>query len=426
MGDLLLRATRAIGKEIVIAAAYRHLDADASPPARWQSMTKPSQPRPAAGVAYGAARRGDWPLDPAVTFINHGGYGVVPNDVLRAQAAWRERMERNPMRFMAYELPALQREAAAALAAHLNARSEDLVFVDNATAGCNAVLRSLSFAPGDEILITNLAYNAVKQAVRYVAERSGAAVVEAEVPLPLPGMSAVVDAVATRLGPRTRLAIFDHIASHSALVLPVAALARLARATGARVLVDGAHAAGQVPLDLAATGADWYVGNCHKWLMAPRGCGFLWAGPDARALVHPLAISHGYGQGFVAEFDWTGTRDPTPFLSAPAGIAFHERLGGPALMARNAGVAREAARLLVDAWGTAAIAPAEAFAAMAVVRLPLADAPTRQATLAIQRRLSDEHHIEAAITAQAGALWVRIAAQAYNELGDYQRLASVF
>ena len=173
-----------------------------------------------------------------------------------------------------------------------------------------------------------------------------------------------------------------------------------------------------------AIGADWYVGNCHKWLMAPRGCGFLWAGPEAQALVHPLAISHGYGGGFIAEFDWTGTRDPTPYLSVPAGIAFHQRLGATALMARNTALAGEAARLLAGAWNTQVLAPAEAFAAMAVVRMPLAEAPTREHALAIQRRLSDEYRIEAAIMAQGGALWVRIAAQAYNELGDYERLAS--
>ncbi|HEX7968389.1 MAG TPA: aminotransferase class V-fold PLP-dependent enzyme, partial [Stellaceae bacterium] len=370
------------------------------------------------GPVYGAAARGEWPLDPAIAYLNHGGFGVTPNEVLAAQAEWRARMERNPLRVMTLELPAAQRAAAATLAAYLGARGDDMVFVANATAGVNAVLRSLDFRPGDEILLTSLGYGAVAKAARYVAERSGARIVEVPIPLPLDDMAAVAAVVAARLGPRTRLAIFDHVASSSALVLPVAELTRLVRGAGARVLIDGAHAPGQVALDLPAIGADWYVGNCHKWLMAPRGCGFLWAPPESQALVHPLTISHGYGTGFLAEFDWTGTRDPTPFLAVPAAIACHQRLGGAALMARNDALARDAARLLAAAWGTET-GPAEgAFAAMATVRLPLADAKAPEEGIALQRRLSDEYGIEVAVIAQAGPLWVRISAQAYNELAD--------
>jgi isopenicillin-N epimerase len=373
--------------------------------------------------AYGAAARGDWPLDPAVTYLNHGGYGVAPNEVLAVAAEWRARIERNPMAFITEELAGAWRQAAATLAAHLGARGEDLVFVGNATEGCNAVLRSLDFRPGDEIVVTDLAYDAIAQAVRYAAERSGARIVEIAVKLPLADLAIVKEAVAARLSPRTRLVVIDHIASKSALVLPVAEIAALARSSGARVLIDGAHAPGQVPLDLPATGADWYVGNCHKWLMAPRGCGFLWAPPERQTPLHPLAISHGYGSGFLAEFDWTGTRDPSPFLAIPAGIACHQRLGGGALMTRNAALAREAAQLLAKAWGTAILGPEGAFAAMVTVRLPASAGPPESA-LGVQRRLQRQHNIAAAIVAQAGALWVRIAAQAYNERSDYERLAA--
>jgi isopenicillin-N epimerase len=378
-----------------------------------------------APPAYGAAARADWPLDPDVAYLNHGGYGVTPNAVLAAQAELRRRIEANPMRFMTRELPAAWRAAAAALAAHLGARGEDVVFVANATEGCNAVLRALDFRAGDEILVTDLAYGAVAKAVRYVAQRSGAAVVEAKIPLPLDDGAAIVAAVAARLGPRTRLVVLDHIASASALLLPVAELARLAHAAGARVLIDGAHAPGQVPFDVTATGADWYVGNCHKWLMAPRGCGFLWAPQAMQAELHPLAISHGYGAGFLAEFDWTGTRDPTPFLCVPAGIACHASFGGAALMARNHRLVLDGARLLAARWGTALGGPENAFAAMATVRLPVMET-THEAGLALQRRLAEEHRIEAAIVGQAGSLWVRVAAQAYNELADYERLAAVW
>lgn len=382
--------------------------------------------RVAATAVFGAALRGEWPLDPAVAYLNHGGFGVTPNKVLREQEIWRRRIERNPTGFFVKELPGLLRAAAATLAAHLGAEGEDLVFVENATAGCNAVLRSLSFAPGDEILVTTLGYGAVIKAARYVAERSGASLVEVEIPLPVADDAAILAAVSARLGPRTRLAVFDHIASHSALVLPVAALTRLAQAAGARVLVDGAHAPGQVPFTLPAVGADWYVGNCHKWLMAPRGCGFLWCEKPLQALIHPLAISHGYGAGYIAEFDWTGTRDVTPFLALPAALACHRRLGGEALMARNAALARDAARLLAARWGTGLAGPESSFAAMAAVRLPLDGDASLERAAALGRWLSDTHRIEAAIGAHSGALWLRIAAQAYNELAEYERLAALW
>jgi isopenicillin-N epimerase len=377
-------------------------------------------------LALGAALRPEWPLDPAVTYLNHGGYGVTPGAVLREQEDWRRRIERNPTRFFTEELPGLLRQAAAALGAWLGARGEDVVFVDNATAGCNAVLRSLDFTAGDEILITSLAYGAIAKAARYVAARSGARLVEVEIPLPVAGDAAIVAAVAARLGARTRLAIFDHIASHSALVLPVAELSRQAHAAGARVLIDGAHAPGVVPFDPAATGADWYVGNCHKWLMAPRGCGFLWAAPPQQALIHPLAISHGYGAGFTAEFDWTGTRDPTPFLALPAAIDFHRRLGGAALMARNTALAREAGSLLARRWRTGLGGPESSFAAMVTVRLPLDGEASPARAVALRRWLADEHRIETAVNAESGALWLRLAAQAYNQPADYQLLAGLW
>lgn len=380
----------------------------------------------AASPDWGAALRPLWPLDPAITYLNHGGYGVTPHAVTQEQDDWRRRIERNPMRFFGRELAPALRRAAAVLAQMLGAREPDLVFVDNATAGCNAVLRSLDFAPGDEILVTSLGYGAVIKAARYVAGRSGARLVEAEIPLPLADEAALLERVAGRLGRKTRLAIFDHIASHSALVLPVAALTRLAHAAGALVLIDGAHAPGQIPLDLPAIGADWYVGNCHKWLLAPRGCGFLWAAPSQQAAIHPLAISHGYGRGFIAEFDWTGTRDPSPFLALPAAIAFHRELGGEALMARNRALALAAAEALARRWATGLSGPAETFAAMATVRLPMAGAATEAEASALRQRLAESHGIEVAINAECGAFWLRLAAQAYNEPQDYERLAALW
>lgn len=375
---------------------------------------------------WGAAARGEWRLDSDVVYLNHGGFGLTPNAVLAAQEIWRARIERDPTRFLTFEIDDLLREAAKPVAGSVGADPVDMVFIDNATTGLNAVLRALDFEPGDEILITSLSYPAIRKAAQYAAARAGARLVEADIALPLADDAAVLRAVAARLGIRTRLAIFDHVASHSALVLPVAELTRLAHEAGACVMIDGAHAPGMLPLDLGSLGAEWYVGNLHKWYFAPRSCGFLWAAPEVQGMTHPLAISHGYGEGFRAEFEWTGTRDVTAALAAPAAIDFHGRLGGPALMTRNVALARDAALRLARAWGTELAGPSTSFAAMAAIRLPVAETADAARAAALMRALSERHRIAAAVFALAGALWVRIAAQAYNESADYERLAAAF
>lgn len=373
-------------------------------------------------LAWGAGLRAAWGLDPNITYLNHGGFGATPLEVLAAQEQWRRRIERDPTHFLTFEIDALLRDAIAPIAAAIGAAPADVVFVENATSGLNAVLRALDFEPGDEILITSLTYPAIRKAAQYAAARSGARLIEAEVPLPLPDQKTLLRAVASRLSVRTRLAIFDHVASHSALKLPVPELTRLAREAGARVMIDGAHAPGMVPLDIATTGAQWYVGNLHKWYFAPRSCGFLWTAPAVQKFTHPLAISHGYGEGYITEFDWTGTRDVSAALAAPAGLDFHRKLGGTALMTRNAALAREAGEELARRWQTELAGPPDCLSAMATIRLPLEGDERRARTL--MRDLSERHRIAAAMVALSGGLWVRIAAQAYNAAEDYQRLAA--
>jgi isopenicillin-N epimerase len=287
-----------------------------------------------------------------------------------------------------------------------------------------AVLGSLPLRAGDEVLITSHTYAAVAKQARHLAARAGAIVVEAALPFPTEDASQLVAAVARALTPRTRLAVLDHVTSPTALVMPLAPLIAACRATGARVLIDGAHAPGMLPLDIPRLGADWYAGNAHKWLCAAKGCGFLWARREAQAGLHPAVISHGYGEGFLAEFDWTGTRDLSPFLSIGAALEFRDRHGDARIMAHNRALADAAARHLGERWGTRIGMPPALAGAMTMVALPRHFAGDQAAAIALRRRLWDEARIDVPILVHGGAFWARLSAQIYNTMDDYDRLAA--
>jgi len=377
-----------------------------------------------AGIPYGRALRRLFRLAEATTFLNHGSFGLTPLAVLAAQETLRQEMESQPVQFLnRARLQPRLRAAAAQVAAFLGAAAEDLVFVDNATTGVNAVLRSFPLKPGDEVLITDHTYPAVRNAVRFVCGRAGARIVEARLPFPPEGPDGIVAAVAAALTDRTRLAIFDLVSSASAIVMPAAALARICRQAGARVLIDAAHGPGMLDLDLPALQADWVTGNAHKWLFAPKGCALLWASKEAQRDLHPTVISHGFDQGFVNEFDWTGTRDPTAWLATPAALEFYRSMGDSALRARNHALAVAAGELLSRSWKTGSGAPPAMIGAMALVKLPGGHSGTLDAAQAVHDRLWQKYHIEVPVMFLEQTLWVRISAQIYNDLDDYERLA---
>ena len=375
-------------------------------------------------LALGAAIRHEWNLDPSFLTVNHGAYGATPTAVLAAQDEWRRQLELQPSRFIRSVLPNALRRVAGRLGEFLGGEGKDIAFVENATMACNAVLRSIRFAAGDEIVALSQGYGAVRNTVRYVAERTGARMVDALVPFPRPEAEAIVANLRSALTPRTRLAVVDHITSASALVLPLKVMIDCCHAAGVPVLVDGAHGPAQVNLNLATLDADWYVGNCHKWLMAPKGAAFLWARPDRQQDLHPVTISHGYGKGFLEEFDWTGTRDSSAFLAVETAIDFHHRLGGATLRARNRALAAEATELLVRRLGSEAGMAAEFAGSMGMVRLPVGGTASTERAVAFRKFLL-EAGTDAPIFAHDDGLWLRISAQAYNELADYEKLAGL-
>jgi isopenicillin-N epimerase len=377
-----------------------------------------------------------WPLERGIAFLNHGSFGACPTEVLRHQAALRAEMEAEPVRFLGRELDCRLDAAREALAAFVGADPDDLAFIANATSGVNAVLRSLTFSAGDELLTTDHAYGACRNALDYVASRAGARVTVAAIPFPVASPDAVVAAVLSAMMPRTRLALLDHITSPTGLILPIERLVAELQRRGVETLVDGAHAPGMVPLDLRTLGAAYYSGNCHKWLCAPKGSAFLWVRRDRQADIHPLTISHGatavrVGRSrFHLEFDWTGTQDPTAWLTVPKAIDYMgSRLPGgwPALMARNRALALAARELLCAATGSEPPSPDEMLGSLASILLP--DSVTAETGWRvrdpIQGRLFDDWGIEVPIMrwpAPSRRL-LRVSAQLYNSPGQYVRLA---
>jgi isopenicillin-N epimerase len=382
---------------------------------------------------FGRAMLEHWLLDPGVTYLNHGTVGAPPRRVVQKQQALRDEMERQPSRFVLRETHGHQpmpwrresrlREAIGQIAPFLGARPEDVVFVPNVTTGLNAVLRSVPLGAGDEVAITDLGYGAVALAAGVITRERGATVRTIEMPYPLRAAACVVDTIAGALTPRTKLVVVDHITAQSALVLPVAAIVAACHARGVPVLVDGAHAPGNIALDIAAIGADWYAANLHKWAHAPRACGILWAAPERQsALGHPI-VSWGSGQGFHAEFEYQATSDPTSYLAAPEGIAVLRDWSFDAILAYTHGLAREAGRTLAGRWGTALDAPDDMIGAM--VTVPLADeaGSTPDEAARLRTALLVEDRIEVQLHAWRGRLWARVSAQIYNDSADIGRLA---
>jgi isopenicillin-N epimerase len=375
--------------------------------------------------AFGHARRDDFDLMAGMDHLNHGAYGSTPRAALDAAHRWRARMEADPSIFFRRDLPGLLRQAGTRVATVLGGRGEDWAFVENATAGMNAIIDSIPLAPGDELVCLSQVYGAVRNALEHRASRSGARVVVVPVPVPFVDPEPLLTGLRAAITSRSRLVTLDHVTSPGATVLPVADLVAVCRDAEVPVAIDGAHAPGMLALDVPSLGADWYVGNLHKWAFAPRGTGVLWCAPARQADLHPLAISHYYGQGFTAEFDYCGTRDNSAWLASGAGLDYLEGPGPDRLRDHNNRLAREAGEMLARRWGSELAAAPEFLGSMAAIRLPNGAGGTRAHGRDLSTRLTEQHRISCAVLALQGGLWLRVSAQIYNEPSDYERLAIV-
>jgi isopenicillin-N epimerase len=370
------------------------------------------------------ALREQFLLRPDVVFLNHGSYGACPRPVFERYQSWQLELERQPVEFLGRRARDLLLESRSALAGYLHCDPDEIVYSQNVTTALNVVARSLPLQEGDEILTTDHEYGALDRTWKFICQRTGAKVVRQELPLPLDDPDEVVAAVLAGLTPRTRVLFLSHITSPTAVTLPIEKLIAHARAAGLWTVVDGAHAPGQIPVDLHGLGVDFYGGNCHKWLSAPKGAGFLYARRGVQHLLDPLVISWGWearspsGSRFIDEQEGQGTRDISAFLSVPAAIEFQAANDWDRVRAECHQLAREtAARVadLTDLPPLTADSP-EWFAQMVTMPLPAGD------DAALKLRLYDEFKIEIPVVVWRDRRFVRISVQGYNTRADTGRL----
>jgi len=378
------------------------------------------------------ALRQEFLLDPDVVFLNHGSFGATPEPVFTEYGRWQRELERQPVEFLGRRAEDLLDEARAVMAAYLGCERDDLVFVPNATTGINVVAKSLPLEPGDEVVGTDLEYGACERSWEWFCQQRGARYIKAHVPLPLTSPEEVVEAIFAAVTPRTRAIFLSHVTSGTALRLPIEEVTRRAHETGILTVVDGAHAVGQWPVDLGASGVDLYASNFHKWLCAPKGSGFLYARPDQQQWLESPIVSWGWVEGndhhrplspFVSRNQFQGTRDIAAFLTAPAAVAYQEARDWETVRERCHALAVEARDRIAALSGLPQIAPVESpdgyrwFRQMAV-------APLREDIdgKELKRRLYDEFRVELPVTWWDEKPFIRVSFQGYNTRDDLDAL----
>jgi isopenicillin-N epimerase len=385
----------------------------------------------AAAVAYDEAAeqrhlalRAEFLLDPNVVFLNHGSFGACPRPVFEHYQALQRELERQPVEFLGRRLHGLLADARAALGQYLHGDPDDLVYVNNVTTALNIVARSLPLEPGDEVLTTNHEYGALERTWTFVSEHRQTRVVVQRLPMPIANPEEVVDAVWAGVTPRTRVLFMSHITSPTAVTLPIEALISRARAAGIWTVIDGAHAPGQVDLDLPHMGVDFYGGNLHKWTSSPKGAGFLYVRRELQHLIEPVVVSWGWRPTdpgpsvFVDQIERQATHDPAAYLSVPAAIEFQAQRDWPRVRQECHELARLARQQMTELTG---VQPLLAdyprwFAQMATLPLPPCD------TAELKRRLYDEHQIEIPATRWGDTPCLRVSVQGYNTRADIERL----
>ena len=370
--------------------------------------------------------RSDFLLDPSVTFLNHGSFGACPKPVFAEYQRWQLELERQPVEFLGRRYYDLMADSRAALGKYLNADPNDLTYVDNATAGVNVVVRSMTLEPGDEIVTTDHEYGACELTWQFLQESRGAVIKRAHIALPVATHEEIVDALWAQVTERTKVIYLSHITSFSALIFPVEEVCRRAREAGIFTVIDGAHAPGQIPLDMQAIGADCYAGNLHKWLCAPKGAGFLYVRPEHQDWMMSVIISWGWGEGrpefgttqFQRRNTWQGTRDPAAYLAVPAAIRYQAEHDWPAMRERCHELVVKARTRIANLTDLPTITPAGCDWFVQMATCPIRTKSIEE----LKTGLYDQYRVEIPCGEWQGMQYVRVSIQAYNTEADINRL----
>jgi len=368
-------------------------------------------------------------LDPEIIFLNHGSFGATPRPVQEAYQNWQARLERQPVQFLGREIWDELKQARQILGNYLNANADDLVYIPNATFGTNIIARSLQLEPGDEILITDHEYGACENVWKFVGQKNGTTIVKQPISLPMESPIKIAEQFWRGVTPQTRLIFISHITSPTAVQMPVEIICKKARDAGILTVIDGAHAPGQIPLDLTALEPDFYLGNCHKWMQSPKGAGFLYTRRALQTLVEPLVVSWGWGENstftsgsqYLDYIEWSGTNDPSAYLSVPTAIQFQAQHHWPAVQRRCQQILANGLKRIDMLTGLETVYSdlAAPFVQMAVVRLPrVREIP------AFQRELLQQYSIEVPCIEWNGQHFIRISVQGYNTEADLEALVT--
>jgi len=360
-------------------------------------------------------------LDPGVIYLNHGSFGATPRPVFERYQSWQRELERQPVEFLGRRALALLAEARERLAAYLNVAPDELVYFPNPTTAINMVARSLDLKSGDEILTTDHEYGAMERTWQFICRKSGARYLKQKIDLPVRHASEVIEALFEGVTDRTRVIFISHITSPTGLIFPVEEICRRARQAGLLTIVDGAHAPGQIPLDLTAIGADIYTGACHKWLCAPKGSAFLFARKEVQSWLEPLVVSWGYQSDHPGEsqyidyHEWQGTRDLAAFLSVPAAIEFQEQHNWDEVRRECHELASQTRQRIHALTGREPLCPDDPTWFGQMFSVPL---PGKLAVEELKSRLYEEYRIEAPVFKWGDRIMLRISVQGYNQPSD--------
>jgi isopenicillin-N epimerase len=379
-----------------------------------------------------------WRLNEKTVFLNHGSYGATPTIVLNEQKRWQLLLEKDPVKFFEDIAPKALIESRKAIANLVNCDYEDLALIENATSGVNIILRSLKFEEGDEIIVPNHAYQACRNTIDYVAEKSGAVVVTCDIPFPIQGNQIIIDNIMKCVTENTKLAMIDTVTSPTGLLMPFEELVGLLESKGVNVLLDAAHGIGMIPLDIEKIGASYTTSNCHKWLCAPKGSAFLHVRKDLQSLIHPLTISHGMtaplgdSTRFRHEFDWTGTRDVSAWCALPFVIDEFSKLVGMnwnEIMTHNRKLVIKGRNIICEKLSIIPPCPENMISSIATIKIS-----SKQVSITdlyeidpLHEKLLEDYNIQVPVWSWSNpqGRYIRISAQIYNNEDEYKYLANI-